>query len=321
MSKIKTKYFSHIFIFDFLKKTAKLDFVNFHFSLKQLQIFMACVKFSNFTKAAQFLHTTQPAISIQIKKLEYQIGTKLFSLRSDKKIQLTPSGKTIYQKLQKTYSNLESFSQFIDEFQHSLQGNLAIGIPSSCLDYSLSILKKFQLEHPKVTIDLQVLSREALINAIKNYELDLAIMSAVPDQSLSIEAIDTYSLHLIASKIHPLAHKKDITLADLNNETIILGEAGSEPRKYLETHFVNPTSNLFYVNSSEGVYKAVENNLGISIVGIFNNDTEKFSRVKPINIKPFPIEKPLNLVCNSIEELSPIANKFRQAYLLASCIK
>ncbi|WP_150467280.1 LysR family transcriptional regulator [Francisella sp. SYW-9] len=295
--------------------------MNFHFSLKQLQIFMACVKFSNFTKAAQFLHTTQPAISIQMKKLEYQIGAKLFSLRSDKRIQLTPSGRTIYQKLQKTYYNLESFSQFIDEFQHSLQGNLAIGIPSSCLDYLLSILKKFQLDHPNVIIDLQVLSREALINAIKNHELDLAIMSAVPNQALSIEVIDTYSLYLIASELHPLFHKKNITLADLTDETIILGETGSEPRKYLETHFVNPTSNLFYVNSSDGVYKAVENNLGISIVGIFNNGIEKLSKVKPINIKPFPVRKPLNLVCSSIEELSPIANKLRQSYLLTTRIK
>ncbi|ASG67081.1 hypothetical protein fh0823_21070 [Francisella halioticida] len=256
-----------------------------------------------------------------MKKLEYQIGTKLFSLRSDKKIQLTPSSRTIYQKPQKTYSNLESFSQFIDEFQHSLQGNLAIGIPSSCLDYLLSILKNVQLYHPKVTIDLQVLSREALINSIKNYELYLAIMSAAPNQALSVEVVDTYSLYLIASEIHPLLHKKDITLSDLNNETIILGEAGSEPRKYLETYVINPTSNLFYVNSSDGVYKAVQNNLGISIVGIFNNNIEKFSRVKPINIKSLPVEKPLNLVCNSIEELSPIANKLRQSYLLTTCIK
>lgn len=287
-----------------------------YFTLKQLQVFMACVKFKNYTKAAVFLHTTQPAISMQIKKFETQVGNKLFSISLDKSVQLTPVGQAIYKKLNKTYKNIEDFSQFIHEFKGTTEGNLSLGIPSSCAHYLLSRVKSFQANYPDVELDIQILPRKQLLKAIQTHQIDLAIMGHVSLSSLCTEFICSYNLCLVVSALHPLASKNRVAVKDLLHEIIILGEAGSEPRLYLENNIVTAKSKLFYVNSSQAVLTAVEENIGISVAGVLDGGSPGFKKIKALAIKDLPLKRDLHLVYKSLEDLSPIAKKMRTHLLL-----
>ncbi|GGG13043.1 selenium metabolism-associated LysR family transcriptional regulator [Paenibacillus abyssi] len=243
--------------------------LNFH----QLHIFYTVAERGSFSAAAQALHMTQPAVTMQVQSLEDYFGTKLL-LRSTKRIDLTEAGAALMPFAQRSIELIRETDSTMSKFTRQLKGRLQLGASLTIGEYILPrLLGPFGQEYPHITISMKVMNTAQIMEEILNHQLNFGLIEApVNHPDMHMEAVMSDELQLIVPSAHPLADAGEVTIDQVLQYPVVLREQGSGTRLVMEDELrgknIDPRSlNIVMELGSTGAVKsAVEAGLGVSFV-------------------------------------------------------
>jgi DNA-binding transcriptional LysR family regulator len=240
---------------------------------RRLQVFHAVAKQMSFTKAAETLFMTQPAVTFQIKQLEEHFNTRLFE-RGHGRIALTPAGEIVLEYAERILSLSAELETRLREMTGRLSGPLLIGASTTIAEFLLPrVLGEFKSLHPEVQPKLVVANSEAIENRVAEHTLDIGLIEAPSHlPSLLTEMCCEDELQVIVSPQHPLAKARSVTPKQLVAYPYVSRESGSGTREFTDLYFrkagVNPTelSVVMELGSPEALKGVVETGLGFAIL-------------------------------------------------------
>jgi DNA-binding transcriptional LysR family regulator len=239
-------------------------------NLNQLKIFHVAAQLKSFTRAAEKLYLTQPGISKHIKQLEDSYGVKLFD-RIGKKVNLTQAGEILLETTKAVFHQIDEAKLKIDDLRGLRGGKLVIGASVTVGVYLLpKVLSHFMLKYPDISLSTDIsLSREVEDKVLNNRN-DIGIVGHhIKDDRLVTNRFITDELMVIVPCHHKWSKRKQIQPHDLTSQTFIVSREGSGTRKTIE-EILNAKgivlNNKMEFGNTEGVKKAVEAGLGISIL-------------------------------------------------------
>lgn len=240
-------------------------------SLRQLRIFTSAARHSSFARAAEELHLTAPAVSMQMKDLEADLNIALFS-RQGRGVCLTSAGEYFLVYARRILSALKEAESMMTKLQGVETGNLSIGLVSTAIYILPQLLAEFRQTHPGVSVVIEVRNREDLIKLMQDDAIDVAIMGKPPkDLDVVGQAFADHPHGFIASPNHRLADQGPFNLRMLDQEEIVIREPGSGTRSVMQQFFdqvkFRPLSTI-EMSSNETVKQAVMADLGISFVSL-----------------------------------------------------
>lgn len=298
-----------------------------HLTLRQLQIFDAVMRHHSFTRAADMLHLTQPAVSMQMRQLEEQVGVPLFD-QVGKQIQPTDAGRELHRHAMIIAAKMQDLGTAMEEFRGVRRGELDLVVASTANYFAPKLIAAFCSRHAKVQVRLQVSNQEQIVDMLTASNKDLAIMGQPPeDADLVSQAFLDNPLVVIAAPTHPLASKSRIALKRLERETFITREPGSGTRKAAERHFSRhgvEFHSVMEMSSNEAIKQAVEAGLGLGILSLHTLELElAMQRLVVLEVERFPIMRQWFVVHRKGKRLSTVAQAFldfliREARPLAS---
>jgi DNA-binding transcriptional LysR family regulator len=285
-----------------------------HITLRQLQVFEAAARLGGYTRAAETLHLSQPAVSMQIRQLEEQAGMPLFD-QVGKKVHLTDAGRTLYRHAQSILAQVHEAQLELEEMRGVRRGQLNITIASTANYFAPRLLAAFCQRHPEVKVSLDVSNREHILELLNETDKDLAIMGRPPDASdLVAHPFMENPLVVIAAPSHPLAQVRDIPLARLTEETFISREIGSGTRMAAERFFDEAGTRLttaMEMSSNEAIKQAVQAGLGLGVVSVHTLEMELvLGRLVILDVKGFPILRHWYVVHRQGKRFSVVAQAF-----------
>jgi len=205
--------------------------------LHHLRYFVKVAETLHFTRAADELFVTQPALSQQIKILESELGAPLFD-RSGRKVKLTDAGFTFLEYAKNALFEVERGERAVADLQNAIIGNVRIGVMYSYFNPLLSVLSDFCTSHPGVKTSVLLENNEDLHDKLLNAELDIAL-TFDDNNNEELEQKGTFNTKLVLAveKNHPLAGLKKISIADFDHVLLVLPSAGNIIRTMLEKTF------------------------------------------------------------------------------------
>ena len=287
----------------------------FHLTFRQLSVFEAVARHLSYSRAAQEMHLTQPAVSMQIKQLEENVGMPLFE-QLGKKIYLTEAGRELSHYSRVIAQQLSEAETVLSDLKGLQRGRLKISVASTANYFAPQLLAVFGQRFPTVTVSLDVTNRQALLEQLANNEMDMAIMGQPPEGlDLVAESFMENPLIVIAPVNHPLAHAKKIPLARLQSETFLVREQGSGTRIAMERFFNQHGIQLqagMVMSSNEAIKQAVQAGLGLGILSLHTIGLElETKRLKVLDVKGFPIMRHWYVVHRKDKRLSTVAQAFK----------
>jgi DNA-binding transcriptional LysR family regulator len=243
--------------------------LNFH----QLHIFYTVAEKGSFSHAAQALHMTQPAVTMQVQSLEEYFGTKLF-LRSTKKIELTEAGRTLLPFAKRSIDLMKETDISMSKFTHMLEGRLHLGASLTVGEYILPrLLGPFSQEYPNISVSMKVINTKQILEEMLNHQLTFGLVEAeVHHPDVHTEALLSDELKLIVPSNHPLAELELVPVEEMLKYPFVLREQGSGTRRVMEEELtrigcdVSALKIVMELGSTGAVKSAVEAGLGISIL-------------------------------------------------------
>jgi len=238
-------------------------------NLERLRVFQAVAQAESFTKAAELLHLTQPGVSKHIKQMEEEIGTPLFD-RMGRNVSLTQAGEILYQAAKEVMGSVASAEQRIKELAGLRGGRLRVGASFPVGLYVLPrVLAAYRKQHPAIEVKLAISTTANIEAKVLDKKLDFGLVSAdVHHPKLLSTVIRTDELVVIVPADHPWSTRRNIRAQDLSGETFIVAARGAGARATVEARLrekgIGLTNLLDFVNA-EGVKRAVEAGLGVSI--------------------------------------------------------
>ncbi len=234
-------------------------------TFRQLRVFNEVARQLSFVRAAENLHLTPPAVTMQIKELESQVGMPLFD-RSGKKVSLTTTGEYMVVYARKILALLKDAEDASARLQRAEIGLLTVGMVSTAEYFMMRMLSDFRARHAGVDIRVCTGNREQLIKMLQNNEVDIAVMGQPPTElQTRTEPFAAHPLVFVAASDHPLVEREQLTADDLRPYEFIVREQGSGTRiamqKFFTDHRVEPRLQM-QVNSNETLKQAVMAGLG-----------------------------------------------------------
>jgi len=196
--------------------------------LRQLRYFIEVAEREHVTAAAEHLHVAQSAISLQISKLEDELGVTLFE-RVGRNVKLTQIGKIFLVYTKRAIQSIDFAKAKIDEYLDPEHGSINIGYPTSLANHLLPlVISAYKAEHPNVSYHLRQGSYKDLIEAVKTGDIGLAFLGPIPIDEPELETHILFSerLSAIVPSTHPLASRKTLTLNELQNDEFVLFPKG-----------------------------------------------------------------------------------------------
>jgi DNA-binding transcriptional LysR family regulator len=270
---------------------------------RRLQVFHTVARLLSFTKAAETLHMTQPAVTFQVRQLEEYFNTRLFD-RTHNRISLTDAGNLVYKYADRIFELYNEMEHSVREMTGEISGALTIGASTTIAEYMLpSLLGDFKAKYPEVNIHLKVSNTDGIVSMVENNIIDLGVVEApVGNKNLVVESCSPDRLVAIVPPSHPEAKRQSLTYADLHKYPFICREEGSGTREVINEWLKNDVENNENLNismelgSPEAVKGAVEAGMGISVVSISTIQKElKLGTLVAINLDPV-LERPFSFV-------------------------
>lgn len=205
---------------------------------RRLQVFNAVVKYGSFTRAAERLFMTQPAVTFQIKQLEEHFNTRLLE-RGHGYATLTPAGEIVHNYAERILALNEEMEARVSELTDELAGTLNIGTSTTIAAYWLpKILEGFKRQYPRVIPRVSVGNSSLVAGRVANRDLDLGLIEIVTDDpSLERRGAAQDELMVICSPRHPLARAETLTAAELLPHPFITREPGNAIRDLADQYF------------------------------------------------------------------------------------
>ena len=284
-------------------------------TLKQLQIFEAAARLGSHTQAAREVHLTQPAVSIQLKRLEEIVGLLLFE-QVGRNISLTEAGKVMLQHARTILEDFEALGAEADEIKGLQSGKLRISTVTTVNYFAPTLLRTFCVRHPGITVVMDVANRQELLREMAENAVDMTIMGRPPDdEDFQAEPFLENPLVIVAPPNHPLAKDKIIPVALLADQVFLMREPGSGTRSAMERFFAEheiKVTTSIEVSGAEALKQSVQAGLGLALTSRDAVELEvKSGRLVELNIPGLPIHRDWYLVHRASKRLSPSARAFK----------
>ncbi|PWW44294.1 MULTISPECIES: selenium metabolism-associated LysR family transcriptional regulator [Paenibacillus] len=243
--------------------------MNFH----QLHIFYTVAEKGSFSAAAQALHMTQPAVTMQIQSLEDYFGTKLLH-RSTKKIELSEAGRTLLPHAKRSVELVRQTDEAMSAFTQMLQGRLQLGASLTIGEYVLPrMLGPFARQYPDISIVMKVMNTTQIMDDILKHQLNFGLIEApVHHPDMIVEPVMQDELKLVVPAGHALADRGEVELEDVLSYAFVLREKGSGTRQVMEDQLqkrnIDPQDMnvVMELGSTGAVKSAVEAGVGITML-------------------------------------------------------
>lgn len=290
-----------------------------HFTLRQLQVFEKVASHLNYSRAAEELYLSQPAVSMQIKQLEEHIGLPLFE-QMGKKIFMTEAGRELFHYARSISQQLTEMEAVFDEMKGLGQGKLTLSVVNTANYFTPQLLATFCTQHPNINVILQVANRDAVLKDLADNNTDLAIMGK-PSEGLDIvaESFLENPLVVIAAPTHPLAKLKHIKFAQLAEQRFLSREQGSGTRSAMERifaqHHIQPHIRM-EMETNEAIKQAVQAGMGLGILSLHSIELElETQRLVVLNVEHFPLLRHWFVAHRNNKRLSSAALAFKEFLL------
>lgn len=288
-------------------------------TLRQFRVFEAVARHLSFSRAAEELHLSQPAVSMQVRGIETILGMRLTE-QLGKKIFLTEAGREVLHAGQTITARLNDLQANLAQLRSIDSGQLNLAATSTVNAIATDILARFRGKHPGVSVHLDVSNRAAVLDQLVGNRIDLAIMGQVPE-GLGLEATRFMDnpLVVIAPPDHPLVGQKNISVESLAAESFLVREAGSGTRGAMERFFAARGLEIrssMEMSSNEAIKQAVQAGLGLGILSLQTLEMElALKRLAVLKVEGFPIMRHWHIVHRDDKRLSPVAQAFKEFVL------
>jgi len=285
-----------------------------HLTLQQLKLFEAVSRLGSYTRAAEELFLTQPAVSIQIKRLETQTGLALFE-KVGKKTFPTAAGKAMYAASLDILNRIEDLKNSIEDLKGIVKGPLQLSVVTTAKYFLPNLLGAFLQQYPDVEPKLKFTNRARVIERLMNNDDDFVVMGQTPkEDNLEAHPFLTNGIGIVAPTNHPLANKKNITIEELASQRFLIREIGSGTRyvfdKLLKEHGVK-IEPYMELGSSEAIKQAVMAGLGIAVLSLHSVQLERdVNKLTVLDVEGFPLKRRWYAVHLKGRNLSLVARTF-----------
>ncbi len=291
-------------------------------TLRQLQIFMVVSATQSYTRAAEQLHMTQPAVSMQIKHLEENISLSLFE-RQGKKIVITQAGKRMLLHAESVISQYNNMLNALNQLKNEQYDHIKVSAATTANHFITQQLAEFSRLHHDIHISLDITNRQSLVTQLQNYGPDFVIMGEPPGKlDLDSKQIMVNPLVVICSAEHELAkHTKKISMSEIIKERFVVREEGSGTKATIRRHFKKfgfDFISSFEMSSNESIKHATVAGLGLGIVALHTIKLElEAGKLVVLDVENFPLKRYWHLVSRKGKKLSPAAIAF-QGFIMNS---
>lgn len=288
-------------------------------TLRQLKVFESVARNLSFSRAAEELHLTQPAVSIQVKKLEDHAGLPLFE-QLGKKIHLTPAGVEMLHSSRLIIQQFKEVEEAMTQFKGVSGGKLNVAVISAGDYFFPRLLVEFARRHSGVTLNFGVCNREELLDQLANNVTDLAIMVRPPlDMDTVSEPFAPHPYVIVAPPDHPLASKKRIPVSRLAREPFVVREKGSDTWNSMEEGFRGHLADLniaMEIKSTETIKQALIAGMGVSFLSAHTVSRElQAGSLAVLDVQGFPLMLHWYVVHRKHKRLPPVAQAFKSFLL------
>jgi len=284
-------------------------------TLKQLRSFCAVARHRSFAGAAEELHLTPPAVTMQIKELELVVGLPLFD-RGARAAALTMSGEYLLVYARRVLGTLKEAEDAMARLRGAQSGRITIGMVSTAKYFLPRLLARFRAEHRGVEMQLAVGNREQLVRQLHDNEVDLAVMGRPPRElDTRAEPFAVQPHAVVASPEHPLAQQHGIPPSALGSEEFIVREPGSGTRAAMEQffreHHLAPPQ-VMEMTSNETIKQAVIANMGLAFLSLHTAGLEiATGQLVVLDVVGLPLMRRWHIVNVRGKPLSPAAEALR----------
>ncbi|MBT2650223.1 LysR family transcriptional regulator [Bacillus sp. ISL-34] len=266
-----------------------------------LKVFVTVIEQKNFSRAGDILNLSQPGVSLHIRNLENELGTKLI-YRSPKQVQITEPGKILYRHAKQMLNHYETAKREINEFNNVVSGTMKIGASFTIGEYYLpKVLAEFAAQYPMVDIQIIISNSNEVIQGIRSNKLDIGLIEGETDyKDIDVRPFMNDEMIVVVPPDHPLSQMDLIEGDLLQNQTWVLREQGSGTRTYSDKLLSSLELNIkktFIFTSIQGVKEAVMAGLGIALLSRLTVQKElKSNELKTFHLKNEPIIRPFSIV-------------------------
>lgn len=284
-------------------------------TFRQLRVFNELARHLSFIRAAENLHLTPPAVTMQVKELEGHVGMPLFDRRG-RQVSLTTTGEYMLVYARKILATVKDAEDAAARLQRAETGVLTIGFVSTAKYFLMRLLARFRALHPGVDIQISIGNRDQLVNMLQNSEVDIAVMGRPPKELLTRAEPFAAHPHVFVSAIdHPLAHRDHLSVEDLRPYDFIVRKKGAGTRaameKFFEDTHVEPRMKI-QLNSNEIIKQAVMAGLGLGFLSLHTIGLElEHHLIRMLDVQGAPVVRSWNVVHTQSKMLSPAAESFR----------
>jgi DNA-binding transcriptional LysR family regulator len=282
--------------------------------LYSLQVFLTVVTEHSFSRAAEKLLRTQPAISLSLQRLEQELGEKLID-RSGKDLILTDAGRTVLEYSRRFQSLQLELDNSLAELRDKSAGRLIIGANESTILYLLRHIEQYREMYPKIKVQVRRSFSSKIPNELLDGNLELGVISYDPaDERLKSKVVYTDALAFVVSPKHRLAHKKTVSITELASEVFIAHNVLSPYREIVlhefQTHKV-PLRMDVEMPTVETIRKLVISNIGVAFLPRMCVEEEiEQGQLCEVRVKEIHVERKIRLVYPTRRELSHAAKAF-----------
>lgn len=283
-----------------------------NYTLHQLKIFSKICELKSITKASEAMHLTQPAVSIQLKKLQDQFEIPLTEVIG-RQLYVTDFGERIAAVSNRILQEAELIKTTANQYKGLLTGKIRFSIVSTGKYVMPYFLTEFVKKYPEVDIVIDVTNKNLVVKSLTKNTTDFALVSVLPDLALETIPLMDNHLHLVAGKAY-FEQTKNLSVEGLAELPLIFRERGSATRNamenYLESNGISPQRTIGLV-SNEAVKQAVNAGLGLSIMPMIGLRNElALGNLKILPMPGLPIITNWNLVYTQGKKLTPAASAF-----------
>ncbi|NKB63354.1 MAG: LysR family transcriptional regulator [Gammaproteobacteria bacterium] len=270
---------------------------------RRLQVFATVARLLSFTKAAESLHMTQPAVTFQIRQLEEYFNTRLFD-RTHNRINLTEAGELVKRYADNIILLYSEMDNEVRTLTGDVQGPLIVGASTTIGEYFIpGVIGAYQSNFPDVKVRLNVANTNGIIHMVENNQIDIGIVEGpINNKNLITDVVWDDELVVVCPAQHPLAEFSEIGIPELMKYPFISREEGSGTREVVENYLLKNGSTIDNLDiimefgSPESIKNAVAADLGISILSVAT--MEKELALNSLCAIPLecPIRRPFSIV-------------------------
>lgn len=284
------------------------------YTLRQFEVFAAVARAQSLTRAAEEVHLTQPAVSMQVKQLEELVGLPLVE-PAGRGIRLTEAGREFAGHVEELLERVEHLEELAARWRGVRRGRVRLGVVTTAKYFVPRLLAHFLKSHPGVDFRMSIHNREQVLEELRANTVDFVIMGRPPEELECIaKPFAPNLLGIVAAPEHRLSRRKRIKLRELADEAFIVREHGSGTRANMERVFAAQGVKLrasMEMTSNESIKQAVIAGLGLGFLSLHTVRQElAWGRIALLDVEGLPVERRWYTVRRPSRRLVPAAEEF-----------